>query len=186
MRLTLSIALVTSMTLGLATSAAAEQSPPEELSPVTAAWLPLAVTAGSIGTLTAAAYFANRDFGPADIVAIASIATFLVGPSAGQLYAERWGPAIAGTSLRLAGTGFMLAALGDLVACEEDCDSSGTNTIAAIGLGLFAGGTIYSLLDAPLAIRRSHSKRRKLQASPALITGPGGSQSFGAQLNFSF
>lgn len=155
---------------------AAQAEPVEPRSPGTAVFLSAGATVAGIAML--AAERTTSDYDVQRALAIGGLAAIAIGPTLGHAYAGRaWNT---GLKVRLISLGVAIGSLAiGLAACPPfsgACNSDGAVAIAGVGFvggGLtYAGATLYEIVDAGNAARRSN-ERRQLQIVPATGTGPG-------------
>lgn len=136
-----------------------------------------------------AALFAASDVDDGEVLGVAGLAALVVGPSLGHFYAGEPDRGVRHAAVRLGalatmGAGFALVfsspcAFGSENECPETREELGVGIIVA-GALLGAGSAVYSIVDAPLAARRTN--RASLIVTPAPIMGPDRSTGLGLTL----
>jgi TM2 domain-containing membrane protein YozV len=100
--------------------------------------------------------------GSEGLAAALILSGIFVGPSAGQFYAGSVGAGLVATGLRVAGGGLMLVGLIQAIGCSwGDGPCNAGEAEALVGLLVFGGGTLYSLIDTKFAVDRANEKARK-------------------------
>ncbi len=158
-------------------------APAELVSPNTALGLSLLGTASIFGL----AYIGEES--DTDAVAFLSLAALLAGPSLGQFYAGNSRGACTGFGLRATGVGLMVTgALISLNQCFlQDCDGSPGLSLIVVGGAVIVGATIYSIVDAPRAARRTNRRRRQATVlAPGPVIGPSRTAGLGLHLRTEF
>jgi hypothetical protein len=144
------------------------QQPGEELNEGTAVWLSLGGTLASWTLIGVAAHMDNQSGDAGRIARIGALGTLLA-PSFGHWYAHSF--FTRGMTLRLAGVVSGFLGFVGLLACEEDCTSSGTNLSAGLllaGAGLYIGGTIDDIVTAPGEARRYNQRFQNVTIAPMI------------------
>jgi hypothetical protein len=137
-------------------------------SPATATAWAVGTTLAGAGLFLAGGALVDHDEDAAGAAMATGLVVGAVGPSAGHLYAGEVGHALLSTTARAAGgvmmvTGVFMAdpidlCFGPADSCpEEEGDDTGW-LIAAAGVALVAGTTVYDLVDAPRAARRANRR----------------------------
>lgn len=114
----------------------------------------------------------------------------MVGPSLGHAYTGEYGRASIATGLRAGGFTLMIAGLlhgycfGESTLCDV---SPGSRAMFLGGVALFAGSTIYSIVDSGLSARRVNNRhRRRFALTPAPVVGPDRTMGMGMALSATF
>lgn len=120
----------------------------------------------------------------------------VLGPAAGQFYSGSWGHGTASSALRLAGGVMLVAgvfAAAPSMSCLErepgdECEDKGLPGLAIVGGATFLGGTLYSLLQAPAAVRHYNERARRasLELAPKVAWSREGGLLPGAVLTLRF
>jgi len=115
---------------------------------------------------------------------------FMIGPSAGQIYAGSYGRSALAVAVRTAGfamflRAFILSEPFFCSGCGESRDSDDSMVAAWFvgGVVVYAGGLVYSMFDQEKAVARYNAKLRGEGAfgwTPTLVPGPDGSLRTGA------
>jgi hypothetical protein len=123
-----------------------------------------------------------------ELVAL-GFAGLIAGPSAGQFYAGTPLGGLAGMSIRGLGTYLALSGISDNLgsrSCRQDdgqdCEQGSDGKIL-LGFAMYAGGVMYSLIDAGLTIGRYNAGREEAAGfgwTPTLVAGSGGALKTGA------
>lgn len=159
---------------------------PDEKSPAIALGLSLLGTGAGIAALVAASEM--EDGAP---LGVAGIGALVVGPSLGHFYAGESDRGIRHAAVRLGavaamGTGLLLffsspCAFGSENECPETREDVGIGIFLA-GAAVGVGSTIYSIVDAPFAARRTNRKASSTMLLPSPIVGPDRSTGLGLSL----
>jgi hypothetical protein len=160
--------------------------------PAIALGLSLGVTAAGLGLLAAAPPADESDLG--DGMALAGLLAILIGPTTGHLYADRIGNT--GLGIRAVSASVGLVAFSGLGLCafdlsgddDDDGEHCGWWAMAAVGSSLlYAGGTIYEIVDAPRAARAYNQRHGlDLALAPTAVRAGDGSQAPGLAVSGSF
>lgn len=161
---------------------AAAQPTGSEQGPVPHEKSEAAATALAVGLTTAGAaltYGAIRQDSSA--LAIAGVATVMLGPSGGHFYAGEYNRAV-GTSLVRAG-GLALVGLGlrakhqyeaTAGACMGPCpETTEGRGLMVLGVGVIAVVSVYDIYDAHRAARRVNESARSVTVAPTLLGSAG-------------
>ncbi|HEY8144037.1 MAG TPA: hypothetical protein VIG06_15230 [Kofleriaceae bacterium] len=192
MRFTGSAQLAPLLVACLAGAAAAQPAAltdgdPPEKSPALAFSLSLLGTGAGVAALVAASHVDRGEY-----VGAAGLAVLVVGPSLGHIYAGEPDRGVRHAAVRLGAVATMVTGLAVVFSspCAFGSEQECPETREEIGLGIFvagallgAGSAIYSIVDAPLAARRTN--RRSTSSAtllPAPIIGPDRSTGFGLLL----
>jgi hypothetical protein len=158
----------------------------DEKSPLVAFALPIAATSLSV-LLTIPGE---------NPLSTAGVILFLVGPSAGHIYAGETETALFHAGLRtaaaatvLSGAVWLLVGTDCSLLFDDECEAPAGPTMLLVG-GFVVGtaSAIYSIVDAPYAARRQNRKANALRLllTPAPIVGPDHSAGVGVQLGGRF
>jgi hypothetical protein len=150
--------------------------------PAIALGLSLGVTAAGLALMAAAPPADESDLG--DGMALAGLLAILIGPTTGHLYADRI--VNTGLGIRAASASVGFVAFGGLAMCafgdeDDDGDHCGWWALAAAGSSLvYAGGTVYEIVDAPRAAR-AYNRRHGLDLTlaPTAVRAGDGSEAPG-------
>lgn len=141
---------------------------------------------GTSVPVLAVAGISNGSGGGASMVVLL-LAGLIGGPSAGQFYADSPASAVLGMAFRTAGMLIAISGLSDaLHTCDEyetNCRESSGETKMTIGMLTLLGGTLYSIIDAPLSAFRFNERQPKKPGfgwSPTLSPGSDGAWKTGA------
>jgi hypothetical protein len=115
------------------------------------------------GTAVAGAAILIATQAESETAGILALGSALVLPSAGHFYAGSPGWGTLQIATRTAGAGLVVAGIGHCLG-EDDC--SDAEALAYAGIGLFAAGTVWSLIDAPRAAHRYNERQRALVVTP--------------------
>jgi hypothetical protein len=148
----------------------------DELSEGTALALSLGGTLASYGLLVGAAHTEGGE-GYEAMATVGSLGTFFA-PSFGHWYAGAIGTR--GMAMRAGGAATAMVAIVwafeqcPLFAGEDECNETpGPALLAIVGAGLWVGGTIDDIVQAPRRVRRHNARLRELTIAP-LATRDGG------------
>ncbi|HEX7836096.1 MAG TPA: hypothetical protein VF469_01470 [Kofleriaceae bacterium] len=145
----------------------------DERSEDTALLLSLAGTLASWTFLFTVPPRFEGDNGKVELALAIGASGTLLGPSLGHWYAHSY--ATRGLGLRLAGAGVFALALAASSRCEDDCNTSGPITGAALlALGLYIGGSLDDLVTAPGDARRYNQRFQSLAVVPMVRPDSGG------------
>jgi hypothetical protein len=174
------VVLITFITFGsLVSIAHAEKNPLVDIPkttrpyrPGTALSLSLAGSAIGWGTLLVAGLTESEALGVIGTTAV------VLGPSAGQVYADSFGYGALQAGVRLGGAGLVGGGMWLLGPCIVDEIFSGgepegdycgwANVLLVAGTGVAVAGTVWSVIDAPLAAKRAN-RRLELNVLPTRV-----------------
>lgn len=145
--------------------------------PATAAALAIGLTVGGYALVSLAGTVEDRSEDGAVALALVGFSLATIGPSTGHFYAGETGRGVGSIGVRMGGIAAM--GLGATMLCilcdDEESDRSADRGVALIllGMGVYAGATIYDFIDAPRAARRTN-RRRAVVATPTVLRGPDG------------
>jgi len=140
----------------------------EELSEDTAVLLSLGGTLVSWTLIGVATHMDNESGNAGRIAKIGALGSLLA-PSFGHWYARSF--FTCGLTLRLAGVVAGFLGFVGVLACEEDCTSSGPALSAGLllaGAGLYIGGTIDDIVTAPGEARRYNQRFQNVTIAPMI------------------
>ena len=163
------LACLAAATALLASTAAHADTPEGGKDENTALLLSLGGTAASVALVVAGA---NSEGSNGDSLVTIGLLSSLVTPSFGHWYAGDY--FTAGMGMRAGGGLLAIVGLGQALGCAfaEESDSSCNGDSGAafmlLGVGLYAGGTIYDIATAPSAARRWNEHH--LQLSPMMVS----------------
>ena len=146
-----------------------------------------AVTWSVFGTGVGLGILAVAGTDDSGVMVGAGLMGLTLGPSAGHMYTGDWKRVLLGSGLRA--TGLTAAIFGYASMIDESCYGECLRPRAALligGLAAFAGGTLYSIIDSGYSARRANRAERRLQLTPAPITGPDRSTGMGMMLGGTF
>jgi hypothetical protein len=152
---------------------------PERKSEGTATMLSLGTTAAGFAFLAAAG---RQDSDSGGLITL-GLASLIIGPSAGHIYAGETGRAVGMSLLR--GTGFLVFLAGVIKAttvyasdCIDYCNYNEHDDGEAmmwVGGLTFVAATVYDIIDAPRAARRRNAKdRASYQVQPMYVPSVSG------------
>jgi len=116
-------------------------------------------------------------------LALAGAGVLVIGPSAGHAYAGEWGTAgvlalgrVGGVALATYGVIGMIGCIECDDTVEQDDDDSGAAVgLLLLGTAVYVGTTVYTIIDAPRAARRTNRRAAaRMMVSPTIITTPSG------------
>ncbi len=154
----------------------APPAPTDGKSPAMAVALSLGVTGAGFAALAMTDDMNNSDASSA--LAVAGVTLIVGGPSAGHIYAGESHHALATTALRAAGLGVgAVAAVSMIDFCWDECpeeDHTGAGIALALGLGVYAGATLYDFIDAAGAARRANRRASSVRLAPTALASQRG------------